>query len=63
MTIRLPLRSRTGAAKGELEWHVPNRYTLSEMLQSPLYAGAYAYGRRRVDPRRKDLAKPVRAGV
>src|SRR3954453_3260600 len=49
--IRLPFRSRTGAAKGELEWHVPNRYTLSEMLQSPLYAGAYAYGRRGGAPR------------
>lgn len=43
--IQLPCRARSGAAKGELEWHAPNRYTLSEMLQSPLYAGAYAYGR------------------
>jgi DNA invertase Pin-like site-specific DNA recombinase len=51
--IRLPYRSRTGAAKGELEWHAPNRYTLSEMLQSPLYAGAYAYGRCRVNPRQQ----------
>src|SRR3954462_532609 len=57
---RLPFRSRTGAAKGELEWHVPNRYTLSEMLQSPLYAGAYAYGRRRVDPRQH---RPGQAGT
>ena len=47
--IQLPFRTRLGAAKGELEWHAPNRHTLSEMLQSPLYAGAYAYGRRRVD--------------
>jgi hypothetical protein len=50
--IQLPHRVRSGAAKGELEWHAPNRFTLSEMLQSPLYAGAYAYGRRGVDPRR-----------
>ena len=27
--IQLPLRVRTGAAKGELEWHAPNRFTLS----------------------------------
>ena len=47
--IQLPFRTRSGAARGELEWHAPNRHTLSEMLQSPLYAGAYAYGRRRVD--------------
>ncbi len=44
--IQLPFRARSGAPKGELEWHPANRYTLSEMLQSPLYAGAYAYGRR-----------------
>jgi DNA invertase Pin-like site-specific DNA recombinase len=44
--IQLPFRTRSGSAKGELEWHAPNRYTLSEMLRSPLYAGAYAYGRR-----------------
>jgi DNA invertase Pin-like site-specific DNA recombinase len=44
--IELPFRARSRTAKGELEWHAPNRYTLSEMLQSPLYAGAYAYGRR-----------------
>jgi DNA invertase Pin-like site-specific DNA recombinase len=47
--IRLPHRVRSGPAKGELEWHAPNRYTLSEMLKSPLYAGAYAYGRRRAE--------------
>ena len=56
--IQLPCRVRTGAAKGELEWHAPNRFTLSEMLQSPLYAGAYAYGRRRVDPRRQTPGRP-----
>lgn len=28
--IQLPFRARSGAAKGELEWHPPNRYTLSE---------------------------------
>lgn len=30
------------------------------MLQSPLYAGAYAYGRRRVDPRQH---RPGQAGT
>ena len=56
--IQLPRRVRAGAAKGDLEWHAPNRLTLSEMLQSPLYAGAYAYGRRRVDPRRQKPGRP-----
>src|SRR3954464_4627469 len=45
--IRLPCRVISGLAKGELEWHRPNRATLSEMLHNPLYAGAYSYGRRR----------------
>ncbi len=26
--IQLPYRVRTGAAKGEFEWHAPNRFTL-----------------------------------
>src|SRR3712207_9242621 len=45
--IRLPCRVISGLAKGELEWHRPNRATLSDMLHNPLYAGAYSYGRRR----------------
>lgn len=44
--VVLPHRVRSGPAKGELEWHRPNRYTLAEMLTNPAYAGAYVYGRR-----------------
>lgn len=51
--VRLPFRERAGAAKGELSWRRPNRQTLHNMLRNPIYAGAYAYGRRRVDPRRR----------
>jgi DNA invertase Pin-like site-specific DNA recombinase len=50
--IKLPHRIRSGAAKGELEWHRPSRWAVSEMLHSPIYAGAYAYGRRCVVPPR-----------
>lgn len=46
--IDLPQRAHSGPAKGELEWHRPNRFTLAEMLTSPAYAGAYVYGRRQV---------------
>ncbi len=46
-------------AKGELEWRRPNRMTLQNMLHSPFYAGAYAYGRRQVDPRRKRPGRPA----
>jgi hypothetical protein len=46
--IELPIRLRRGPDKGELEWRRPNRMTLQCMLHSPVYAGIYAYGRRRV---------------
>jgi DNA invertase Pin-like site-specific DNA recombinase len=51
--IQLPHRIRSGAGKGELEWRRPNRPSLNEMLHNPIYAGAYVYGRRPTDPRRK----------
>ena len=38
--VALPRRTRSGPAKGEVEWHRPNRYTLTEMLANPAYAGA-----------------------
>lgn len=51
--LRLPVRAPTGARKGQLEWHPPNMSTLSQVLSHPIYAGAYSYGRRPVDPKRK----------
>jgi DNA invertase Pin-like site-specific DNA recombinase len=51
--IRIGVRSREGEDKGTLEWHAPNQTTLQNMLKNPIYAGAYAYGRRRVDPRKR----------
>lgn len=51
--IQLPIRARSGTNKGELEWHRPNLSTLSQMMRHPLYAGAYAYGRRPVDAKRQ----------
>ncbi|MEV7970260.1 recombinase family protein [Sphaerisporangium sp. NPDC088356] len=56
--IQLPVRLRGGLAKGELEWRRPTRETLQIMLHNPIYAGYYAYGRRRVDPRRKQPGRP-----
>lgn len=49
--IRLPMRARTGAKKGQLEWRRPSIPTLAQMLRHPIYAGAYAYGRRPADPK------------
>lgn len=56
--VQLPVRSHAGPDKGELCWRRPSRETLQNMLHNPIYAGYYAYGRRRVDPRRKAPGRP-----
>jgi hypothetical protein len=56
--IQLGVRLREGPAKGTLEWRRPNRMTRQNMLKHRLYAGAYAYGRRQVDPRKKQPGRP-----
>lgn len=56
--VDLPMRARSGPDKGEVAFRRPTRPTLQWMLHSPIYAGIYAYGRRRVDPRRKIPGRP-----
>lgn len=51
--IRMPVRARGGARKGELEWHRPNRPALQNLFANPIYAGAYVYGMRPIDRRRQ----------
>jgi DNA invertase Pin-like site-specific DNA recombinase len=51
--MQLPIRARTGAKKGQLDWRRPSIPTLAQMLRHPIYAGAYSYGRRPTDPKRK----------
>ena len=41
----LPVRRSQGPRRGELEWSEPNSATLHDMLTSPVYAGAFAWGR------------------
>jgi DNA invertase Pin-like site-specific DNA recombinase len=50
--IRLGVRVHRGARRGQLEWQPPTRAILARMLHHPIYAGAYSYGRRRVDHNR-----------
>ncbi len=57
--IQLPHRVRLGLRQGDLEWRRPNRTTLSNLLHHPIYAGAYAYGRRPTDPRRQQPGRPA----
>jgi DNA invertase Pin-like site-specific DNA recombinase len=58
--IRIGVRLREGlaASRGHLVWRLPNRMALQNILKHPLYAGAYVYGRRQDDPRRKQPARP-----
>jgi DNA invertase Pin-like site-specific DNA recombinase len=56
--IELGVRNRQGPAKGALEWRRPNRMTLQNVLKNPIYTGAYAYGRRQVDSRKKQPGRP-----
>jgi DNA invertase Pin-like site-specific DNA recombinase len=56
--ILLPVRTRIRERKGELEWHRPSRVALQNILKHPIYAGAYTFGRRAVDPRRKVPGRP-----
>jgi len=51
--VRMPVRARRGATKGQLEWHRPSVSALAQVLRHPIYAGAYSYGRRPTDPKRK----------
>ena len=47
--IRLGMRVQHASRRGQLEWRRPTLATVSRMLHHPIYAGAYSYGRRRVD--------------
>ena len=56
--IRLPVRTRGGARKDELEWRRPSRPTLQNLFANPTYAGAYVYGVRSTDRRRQKAGRP-----
>lgn len=51
--VKMPVRPHFGPNRGELEWRRPNRVTLLNMLHHPIYAGAYRWGHREIDPRKK----------
>jgi len=44
--VRLGMRIQNGPQRGELAWRRPALPTLNQLLHNPIYAGAYAYGRR-----------------
>jgi DNA invertase Pin-like site-specific DNA recombinase len=50
--IGVGCRVQQGPRRGELVWRPVSRALLGRMLHHPIYAGAYSYGRRRVDAKR-----------
>ena len=44
--IRLGIRPFHGPNRGNLEWRRPTMLSVRQILVHPMYAGAYAYGRR-----------------
>jgi DNA invertase Pin-like site-specific DNA recombinase len=56
--VKIPVRPHSGAHRGELEWRRPNRVTLLNLLHHPMYAGAYRWGHREIDPRKKIPGRP-----
>lgn len=61
--IRLPIRARGGAHRGQIEWRAAVPATVYNVLRHPIYAGAYCYGRSRLDPRRKIPGRPLTGRV
>jgi DNA invertase Pin-like site-specific DNA recombinase len=56
--VRMPVRVRSGANTGELEWRRVNRPSLHNLFANPIYAGAYVYGMRPTDRRRQKPGRP-----
>ncbi|MEU2874224.1 recombinase family protein [Streptomyces olivoreticuli] len=61
--ILLPKRQYGGPDKGELVWRRAGRDAVLRILRNPAYAGAYAYGRRRLDPARLVPGQPASGRV
>jgi hypothetical protein len=61
--IQAGMRLREGPERGELAWRRPSRAGVQNMLRNPAYAGIYAYGRSRVDPRRRQAGRPFTGRV
>lgn len=57
--VKLPIRPHFGVNRGDIQWRRPNRVTLLNLLHHPIYAGAYRWGHREVDPRKKVPGRPT----
>ncbi len=61
--ISLPRRQSAGPQANQLLWKVASEAAVSDILQNPAYAGAFAYGRRQVDPTRRQPGRPAAGRV
>ena len=56
--IKLPRRQTSGLEAGNVIWKAASSAAVSSILGNPAYAGAFVYGRRSGDPRRKSPGHP-----
>lgn len=57
--IHLPRRQSAGPHCNQILWKDATETAITEILQNPAYAGAFVYGRRRVDPTRCQPGRPA----
>jgi DNA invertase Pin-like site-specific DNA recombinase len=51
--LLLARRQTSGLYKGELLWKPPTEAAINDMVRNPAYAGAFAYGRKQMDPAKR----------
>jgi DNA invertase Pin-like site-specific DNA recombinase len=62
-SLLLPRHQPSGPRAGELLWKCPTASALLEILRNPAYAGAFAYGRKQMDPRLRKPGHPAAGRV
>lgn len=57
--LKIPRRQTSGLFAGAVLWKEPSSSALASILKNPAYAGAFAHGRRIVDPARQQAGRPA----
>lgn len=61
--VLLPRRQVSGPQCGEMVWKPPSAAAIRAIIRNPAYAGAFAYGRRQVDPAKRQPGRPTTGSV
>ena len=61
-SIEIPAVSN-GKGERRIEWKLPSSNTISRIVNNPIYAGAYAYGRTKTQVEFKDGRKRLKKGI